>query len=271
MPEEEGDWLYYYQVADGQWVFLHPLNVRCLLACHGSYSALPPTLRARAVEVEELSQSEDSRRRLKFALHLPLSGPFRLVELDLAPLLPPSALAPFADEISARERRRRRRAEERRREAARDKKAAAAAARARQGPSLEEWRLQPRLGAGVSQLADEVAGRLELDGEGEEEEENEQEGGGGSQGGVSFANITRMGFAAAVDSPSLASPDNPPLPGAALTPSAAPLPAGAWGRPRPAPSSEPPAPSPPAAGGSRGRRGRKGTVLLSSTGGQRRY
>uniref|UniRef100_A0A7S1WYZ4 Uncharacterized protein n=1 Tax=Tetraselmis chuii TaxID=63592 RepID=A0A7S1WYZ4_9CHLO len=141
----------------------------------------------------------------------------------------------------------------------------------RQGPSLEEWRLQPRLGAGVSQLADEVAGRLELDGEGEEEEENEQEGGGGSQGGVSFANITRMGFAAAVDSPSLASPDNPPLPGAALTPSAAPLPAGAWGRPRPAPSSEPPAPSPPAAGGSRGRRGRKGTVLLSSTGGQRRY
>jgi hypothetical protein len=86
------------------------------------------------VEVEELSQSEDSRRRLKFARHLPLSGPFRLVELDLAPLLPPSALAPFADEISARERRRRRRAEERRREAARDKKAAAAAARARQVP-----------------------------------------------------------------------------------------------------------------------------------------
>lgn len=33
---------FFYQAADGQWLFLHPMNVRMLLAHAGSYASCPP-------------------------------------------------------------------------------------------------------------------------------------------------------------------------------------------------------------------------------------
>jgi hypothetical protein len=41
------------QAADGQWLFLHPLNLRCLLRRFGSYAGCPPTVRARLLEIED--------------------------------------------------------------------------------------------------------------------------------------------------------------------------------------------------------------------------
>lgn len=43
--DEEG-WHFYYQAMDGQWVFLHPLNVRCLLACYGAHGGPLETLKS---------------------------------------------------------------------------------------------------------------------------------------------------------------------------------------------------------------------------------
>lgn len=50
-----------YQAADGQWLFLHPLNLRCLLHAFGSYAACPPTVTGRVVELEDMTQDEGSR------------------------------------------------------------------------------------------------------------------------------------------------------------------------------------------------------------------
>jgi hypothetical protein len=55
-----GDY-YMYQAADGQWLFLHPLNLRCLLHAFGSYGACPPTVTGRVLELEDMTQDEGSR------------------------------------------------------------------------------------------------------------------------------------------------------------------------------------------------------------------
>jgi hypothetical protein len=59
----------------------------------------------------------------------------------MTPLVPPDMLAPFADEIQARERRRRQRSEAEHRRDVREIAAAAAAAAKAQGPSAAELRV----------------------------------------------------------------------------------------------------------------------------------
>ena len=102
------------------------------MPCAGSYAAIPALLSAPVIEVEELIQSEETRKRLKFLRHLPLSAEFQLVEVDLSGVLPPEALAPFAAELAEREKRRQKRSKALAREAARDARREAADARSQQ-------------------------------------------------------------------------------------------------------------------------------------------
>lgn len=85
-------------------------------------------------------QNEETRKRLKFLRHLPLAAEFQLVELDLSGVLPGEALAPFAEELDAREKRRQRRVKAQARESAKDARRMAAEALAKQvapcSPSL---------------------------------------------------------------------------------------------------------------------------------------
>jgi hypothetical protein len=57
---QSGDF-YMYQAADGQWLFLHPLNLRCLLHAFGSYAACPPTVTGKLLELEDMVQDEACR------------------------------------------------------------------------------------------------------------------------------------------------------------------------------------------------------------------
>jgi len=243
---------YYFQSSDGQWAFLHPLNLRCLKAFYGAHRCFPPELEAPVLEVESLTQTPETRRRLRFLGHLPLSTPFQLVEVDLRCLLPRDALAPFHEELVQRSRRRKRRAQAEARRAWKERQMREAEARSRQGPSMEEWRMQPLPAAAASaeEAGDGLTGdlaELELDAAPGQEPEA-----GTSPSGVSFAAITRMGFAAARDSPALAQPQ-----GAwAQTPGGS-----RWGAAGPSQAEAP----------SGRRRGGKRQVLLFSSGAQRRY
>ena len=96
----------FYQLSDGRPAIVHPLTMRCLLQHYGAYHLLPHTLEARVVEVEAEQQSESWRKRYRFLAHIPLTASFQLVELDVAPLLPEAAVAPFRAELQQRERRR---------------------------------------------------------------------------------------------------------------------------------------------------------------------
>jgi hypothetical protein len=253
----DDDDLFLFQLADGQPVFLHPLNARMLAAHHGSFAACPFTVAARVLELEAAAQDEGGRRRLRALAHLPLGARYSLAEVDLAPLLPPAALTPFAEELAARAARRagraRKAAAAARREAAAE--AAARRAAARTGISAAELRAMPLPGeaapaAGAAAPADKGE---EDGGDGFEAYDAVALGASPGARGVSFAAIARDGFGAT--GPALGGPEAAPG-GAALL--------GAWGA-RPAA----PAPPPPGDAGGTPRRSKKGLVLLSST--QRRY
>ena len=80
----DADTYFFYQVADGQRVFLHPLNHRQLLTqVGGNASALPWRISARLVDLESHTCSESERRRLPFLGHLPLTASYQLAELAM--------------------------------------------------------------------------------------------------------------------------------------------------------------------------------------------
>lgn len=94
---------YFYQASDGQHIYLHSINARCLVKEYGSLENCPPTIQANIVETEGITMSEELRRRLRYLNHLPLTCEFQVVELALKPpLVSKHVLAGFADEIDRR-------------------------------------------------------------------------------------------------------------------------------------------------------------------------
>ncbi len=165
-----------------------------LAAAGGAPAALPGAVAARLAAVEPVVQTEAARRRIKFLGHLPLNGTFLVAEVDLAALLPPDVLAPFAEELRGRERRRERRGAEEARRAARDAAREAAAAAAAAGPTAAELRAMPLPSASA-------AAAPEPGGAGSGAGEDGADGADGAAArqptsGLSFANITKLGYAA---------------------------------------------------------------------------
>lgn len=111
----DGESYSFYQSADGQFLILHPLNMKCLLHHYGSYNLLPSRIGGKILQLETFTQSDVIRKRYRYLSHFPLTTTFQLCEIDLSNLLPPSAFFPFTDEIEKRkaERRRRRKQEAR--------------------------------------------------------------------------------------------------------------------------------------------------------------
>ncbi|XP_063051086.1 RING finger protein 10 [Engraulis encrasicolus] len=115
---EHGPYYYFYQADDGQQMFLHPVNVRCLLREYGSLEASPPSITATVVEVEGHTVTEEVRRRHRYLAHLPLTCEFSICELALQPpFLSKETLDSFADDLEKRKRLRQKKArDEKRRE-----------------------------------------------------------------------------------------------------------------------------------------------------------
>ncbi|KAL4660367.1 RING finger protein 10 [Arapaima gigas] len=113
-----GPYYYFYQAEDGQQMFLHPVNVRCLMREYGSLEASPPFLTATVVEIDGHTITEEIRRRHRYLSHLPLTCEFSICELALQPpLLSQATLDIFLDELEKRRRQRQKKArEEKRRE-----------------------------------------------------------------------------------------------------------------------------------------------------------
>jgi hypothetical protein len=269
---------YWYQADGARGLVMHPLNTRILLqACGGDPRQLPAVVRAAIVEVEEEPQTEATRRRHKSLAHVPLGAPLRLAEVDmrgggkedkeedqLPPWLrmPADALAPFAEELAARERRRKRRAEAARREARLEAQARARERNARRGPSAAELRAMPALSE--ASVVDLLPPRAEgdegtIDPDAAEQLEAVERERQQTPGGVSFAKVARHGFAAtgpalgvgggaasgAAAASAAAFPSLGSAP-AAAAPAPAPAAGGAWGRA--AAAAGPPSSSAPAAG-----------------------
>lgn len=96
----------FYQAADGQLIFLGPLNMRMLLEFSKVTNQLPTEFTARILDIEDNRQTEIIRKRYRRTSHLPLGAHFSLCEVDMSTILPPKAIEPFKKEIASRARRR---------------------------------------------------------------------------------------------------------------------------------------------------------------------
>lgn len=113
-----GPYYYFYQADDCQQMFLHPVNVRCLLREYGSLEASPDSITATVVEIVGHTVTEDIRRRHRYLAHLPLTCEFSICELVLQPpTLSKETLDTFADDLEKRKHLRQKKArDEKRRE-----------------------------------------------------------------------------------------------------------------------------------------------------------
>uniref|UniRef100_A0A3B5R061 E3 ubiquitin-protein ligase RNF10 n=1 Tax=Xiphophorus maculatus TaxID=8083 RepID=A0A3B5R061_XIPMA len=113
-----GPYYYFYQADDCQQMFLHPINVRCLLREYGSLEACPDSITATVVEIVGHTVNEEIRRRHRYLAHLPLTCEFSICELALQPpILSKETLDTFADDLEKRRRLRQKKArDEKRRE-----------------------------------------------------------------------------------------------------------------------------------------------------------
>ncbi|KAL3856865.1 hypothetical protein ACJMK2_011576 [Sinanodonta woodiana] len=101
--QKSSDAFYFYQAADGQHLYLHSLNARCLVHEYGSLENCPQTITAIIVEKETVFITEELRKRLRYLNHLPLTCAFEVAELALKPpVLSKETLKHFADDIEKR-------------------------------------------------------------------------------------------------------------------------------------------------------------------------
>lgn len=104
---------YFYQADDGQYIYLHPLNVKMLQACYGSLADAPPVIEGRILQKEQHSMDDEHRRKFTCLGHLPLTCQFNVVEVELQPpYVSEDIVQVFKADVMQRKRERQRRARE---------------------------------------------------------------------------------------------------------------------------------------------------------------
>uniref|UniRef100_A0A914VT00 E3 ubiquitin-protein ligase RNF10 n=1 Tax=Plectus sambesii TaxID=2011161 RepID=A0A914VT00_9BILA len=100
---------HFYQTSDGQPVFLHPVNARCLVAEFGGLDKAPATIEGRILQIETFSMTPEVRDRFRYLSHLPLTTQFSLVELQFdRGLLSKPTIDAFSGELAKRQKARQR-------------------------------------------------------------------------------------------------------------------------------------------------------------------
>mmetsp|Transcript_13615 Transcript_13615/g.23160 ORF Transcript_13615/g.23160 Transcript_13615/m.23160 type:complete len:757 (-) Transcript_13615:141-2411(-) len=106
----KSDFVMWFQSADGQHLYLHPVNVKMLLHQYGCLQECPLDIHGRLVFTERYTMTPNLRKRFRFLSHLPLGCDFALCELDMSEsnVLSPETLAVFAQEQAERQSKRER-------------------------------------------------------------------------------------------------------------------------------------------------------------------
>lgn len=81
-PAPSSSSFFFYQVATGQNIFLHPLDIKIVLTAYGSYSAFPTTLHAIVQGADEGSMNEDMKKRCKYLTHLTMGADVVFIEVN---------------------------------------------------------------------------------------------------------------------------------------------------------------------------------------------
>ena len=98
---------WFYQSSLGASVYLHPLDIRILLAHFKSYSLFPPTLSFTSTGFDPGTINDELRKRCKYLSHLPTGTEVIFVEADLEEIVGKEGLAAFDQPLKARREKRR--------------------------------------------------------------------------------------------------------------------------------------------------------------------
>ncbi|KAF9618945.1 hypothetical protein IFM89_002940 [Coptis chinensis] len=183
---KEKDSYSFYQAVDGQHLIIHPLNMKCLLHHYGSSELLPHRISGKILELETLTQTEAVRRRYRFLSHFSLTTTFQLCEIDMSEILPSDALLPFKDEIKKRENQRKRLKKKEHQEQVK------AEVTSMHAMSIQSNFGRPYIEKSFSMDDFKALGNAPLSSSPPMSSERKR-----------FSDVTRLGFAAAHDSPSL--------------------------------------------------------------------
>lgn len=94
--------VFFYQCADGQAIFIHPLNSRCLIQENGNIEACPPEICCKIVAMEHYTQSPELRSRYRYFSHLSLGCPFILCEVEIRPFISQATYDQFKVDLDRR-------------------------------------------------------------------------------------------------------------------------------------------------------------------------
>lgn len=92
----------YYQMIDGNDVYLHSLNWKCLLEDY-DIADLPSEIFGKVVEVDTYTMNLDLRRRYGYLKHLPIGRTFSIVEIEIEkPVITEDTLEKFSESFARR-------------------------------------------------------------------------------------------------------------------------------------------------------------------------
>lgn len=87
---------YFYQSADGQNAYLHPINFKMIEELYGNWENFPLTLNGKILQKEYFFMNDDLKKRFKYLEHLPITSEFTIIEIDFTdPKMPPGILHRF--------------------------------------------------------------------------------------------------------------------------------------------------------------------------------
>mmetsp|Transcript_18213 Transcript_18213/g.42389 ORF Transcript_18213/g.42389 Transcript_18213/m.42389 type:complete len:750 (-) Transcript_18213:50-2299(-) len=93
----------FFQASDGRTIFLEPFFQKLLVFEHSGWENLPEGLADVRVErLQEVTVTEDMRKRHKFIGHLPLGSQVTFAHVDLRPLLSKATKEHFSEEFKKR-------------------------------------------------------------------------------------------------------------------------------------------------------------------------
>ncbi|KAG0581808.1 hypothetical protein KC19_3G011200 [Ceratodon purpureus] len=200
--QDESETYTFYQSADGQFLILHPLNMKALLQHYGDYKSLPSSIEAHIVELESVTQTEGTRKRYRYLSHLPLTASFQLCEVDLNEMLPAEAFTPFSEEIRTRQQRRRRLIQQEKVEKAKEERLAASMASSHpRAPSPADFAAY----MASLRMEEPVSSDFEL-----EDSATVLTASPPTDSRSSFSNVAKLGFASGYDAPQLAPVESVP-------------------------------------------------------------
>jgi len=97
--ESQKNKYFYFQALDGQHVFMHGINFRCLSKEFGRVDEIPKNVPAKVLGTERFTLDYDTRAKYKFLGHLPLLSQIVICFLDLKGIVSPGTLAEFKEPL----------------------------------------------------------------------------------------------------------------------------------------------------------------------------